>query len=256
VAGSDSKKTGIAPGRRLARFAAAMLVGAIMALGGMVLISGSVTALERTEVKRMVIEEALATRVPPSLALALAKVESDFMARALSPSGARGVMQVMPETARVEFGIDPDELWRPRLNIRLGIDMLERLIDRYGGNWELALSHYNGGALTKRDGWFEPHAHTRSYVEAVLRWAERYTDQAMVWGVAEEPMYNGWTPARTQVASAVAIREVAPPHETVTGAIRRTLAAIERHRALDLDDFSHPLDPRRFHALDLDDFGS
>ena len=243
-------------GRRLARFAAAMLLGAIMALGGMVLISGSVAALERTEVKRMVIEEALATRVPASLALALAKVESDFMARALSPSGARGVMQVMPETARIEFGIDPDELWHPRLNIRLGIDMLERLIDRYGGDWELALSHYNGGALSKRDGWFEPHAHTRRYVEAVLRWAERYTDQALVWGIVEEPEYDGWTPARTQPAPVVAMREVTPPNDTLASATRRTLAAIERHRALDLDDFSDPLDPRRFRTLDLDDFGS
>ena len=86
-------------GRRLARFAAAMLVGAIMALGGMVLISGSVAALERTEVKRMVIEEALATRVPPSLALALAKVESDFMARALSPSARSRVTISVPVRA-------------------------------------------------------------------------------------------------------------------------------------------------------------
>ena len=80
-------------GPRLARFVAAALLGAIMALGGMVFISGSVAALERTKIKRMVIEEALNSRVPPSLALALAKVESDFMARALSPSGARGATE-------------------------------------------------------------------------------------------------------------------------------------------------------------------
>ena len=242
-------------GRRLARFAAAMLLGAIMGLGGMILVSGAVAALERSHIKRMVIEEAHNTRVPPSLALALAKVESDFLARALSPSGARGVMQIMPETARIEFGIDPDELWRPRLNIRLGIDMLERLIDRYGGNRELALSHYNGGALAKRDGWFEPHPHTRRYVEAVLRWAERYTDQAMVWGIVEEPEFDGWTPARTQTASQAVRREELPSQGTVAGATRRTVAAIERHRALDLDDFSDPPHPRRFRPLDLDDFG-
>lgn len=242
--------------RRLARFVAAMLLGAVMALGGMILVSGSVAALERASIKRMVIEEALNSRVPASLALALAKVESDFLARALSPSGARGVMQIMPEAARVEFGIDPDELWQPRLNVRLGIDMLERLIDRYGGNRELALSHYNGGALSKRDGWFEPHAHTRRYVEAVLRWAERYTDQAMVWGIVEEPAFDGWTPARTLPGSEAVTREGQPSQGAVAGAARRTLAAIERHPAIDLDDFSDPLAPRRFRPLDLDDFGS
>lgn len=46
----------------------------------------------RTEIKRMIIEEASATAVPVELALAVAKVESDFNARARSSAGARGVM--------------------------------------------------------------------------------------------------------------------------------------------------------------------
>ena len=55
----------------------------------------TVAAPTRTEIKRLVVEEADATRIPPSLALAVAKVESDFQAEALSPKGARGVMQIM-----------------------------------------------------------------------------------------------------------------------------------------------------------------
>ena len=52
-------------------------------------VSQTATASTRTEIKKIVVEEALATKVPPSLALAVAKVESDFQARALSPKGAR-----------------------------------------------------------------------------------------------------------------------------------------------------------------------
>ena len=71
--------------------------------------TGASLAASRTDIKEIVVEEALATTVPPSLALAVAKVESDFQARALSLKGARGVMQIMPATATGEFGVDADE---------------------------------------------------------------------------------------------------------------------------------------------------
>ncbi len=67
--------------------------------------SGASQAASRAEIKEIVIEEALATTVSPSLALAVAKVESDFRARALSAKGARGLMQIMPATAEHEFGV-------------------------------------------------------------------------------------------------------------------------------------------------------
>jgi soluble lytic murein transglycosylase-like protein len=73
------------------------------------------------------------------LALAVAKVESNFDDNALSSAGARGVMQIMPKTARDEFGVQKDELWDAALNIQIGIDYLELLYDRYG-KWELALA--------------------------------------------------------------------------------------------------------------------
>ena len=64
--------------------------------------------------------------MPPSLALAVAKIESDFQVRALSPTGARGVMQIMPATAESEFGIAADELWDAAINVRLGIEYSRR----------------------------------------------------------------------------------------------------------------------------------
>lgn len=96
----------------------------------------------------MVVEEAHRNgTVPPSLALAVAKVESGFDEGAESSFGARGVMQIMPKTAKDEFQVSADRLWDPRLNIQVGIAYLEQLYHQYGQRWNLALSHYNGGTL-------------------------------------------------------------------------------------------------------------
>ena len=141
--------------------------------------------------------------VPPALALAVAKVESDFNANALSSAGARGVMQIMPRTARDEFGVNEGELWEARLNIQLGIDYLGQLYRQYGGRWDLALSHYNGGTLRGRGRYAKPHGYTRKYVQSVQRWRRRYQGQAEVWASAQldnKPHHrDGWEPARTKV---------------------------------------------------------
>jgi hypothetical protein len=155
----------------------------------------------RGEVKRMIVQEAEVTQVPPALALALAKVESDFQSNALSSAGARGVMQIMPQTAIDEYGIDPDELWDPRLNIQIGIHYLESLRQRYGGRWDLALSHYNGGTLKGAGAEAVAHSYTRRYVKSVLNWQRRYAEQSRVWQVAELEK-DGWRPARTRVKRA------------------------------------------------------
>jgi hypothetical protein len=138
-------------------------------------------ASSRANIKKIVVEEALATNVPPSLALAVAKVESDFQAHVESSKGARGVMQIMPATGTGEWGVDPDELWDPRLNVRLGIDYLGQLIERYNGNWEFALSFYNGGSKVGKPGQARVLPWTRKYVNNVLRWEQRYAAQRKIW---------------------------------------------------------------------------
>ncbi len=153
-------------------------------------------ASTRADVRRLVVEEAMNSHVPPSLAMAVAKVESDFQPKALSTAGARGVMQIMPATAMGEYGVQADELWNTRLNVQLGIDFLEQLIARYDGRWNLALSHYNGGSVMYTRSGMEPLPATRKYVEAVLKWQRRYAEQATVWALAEAPD-ESWQPART-----------------------------------------------------------
>jgi len=164
-------------------------------------------AATRTDIKKLVIEEAGNSNVPPALALALAKVESDFNKNALSSAGARGVMQIMPKTAKDEFGVDAEELWNAKLNIQLGIDFPSRLYKQYDGSWELALSHYNGGTLDKRGSRAIPHSYTRNYVDAVLRWWRRYEDQSTVWQLAAadnlDQRDDGWSPALTKVRNKV-----------------------------------------------------
>jgi hypothetical protein len=127
-------------------------------------------------VQRIVAEEATDNgNVPVSLALAVARVESNFDPRAHSVAGARGVMQIMPATARGEFGVRAKELWHPRTNARLGVRYLEKLFNQYGQRWDLALSHYNGGGLKRdRRGRYIPHTYTRRYVSNVLLHSRRY----------------------------------------------------------------------------------
>ena len=128
----------------------------------------------RNEIKNMVVQEAIRMRVPISLALAVAHAESNFDPRAVSRSGARGVMQIMPATASGEYGIKPGLLWNPRVNVRLGLHFLRRLLDRYRGRVDLALSYYNGGSKVGD----LPNARvipaTRAYVFRVQRLRRRY----------------------------------------------------------------------------------
>jgi hypothetical protein len=254
-------------------FSAARALGAphavLLTLIGALFLSwalpGPAWAYNRGDIRRMVVEEALNSRVPPSLAMAVAKVESDFQARVLSTAGARGVMQIMPKTAQDEFGVDADELWEPQLNIQLGIDFLESLIDRYGGRWDLALSHYNGGTLNGTGANAQPHGYTRKYVEAVLRWQKRYSEQARVWGMADDHDQEGWAPARTRVANSletppirVEVTEIPPVPAWQSPRIHPKTINIARLPDTGngtLDDFDGSMRQRLFRARSsLDDF--
>lgn len=129
---------------------------------------------EKRQFRNLVAFEARRLGVPVSLALAVAHAESNFNPRARSPKGARGIMQIMPRTAMGEYGIQADLLWDPRINVRLGLHFLKRLLMRYRGRIDLALSYYNGGSAVGD----LPNARvipaTSRYVARVMRLQELY----------------------------------------------------------------------------------
>ena len=102
--------------------------------------------------------------VDPNLVRALIQVESGFSPRARSPKGAKGLMQLMPSTAREYKVRDP---YDPKANIAAGVQHLKSLIDRWGV--ELALAAYNAGegAVKKFNG-VPPYRETRNYVTRIL----------------------------------------------------------------------------------------
>ena len=138
-------------------------------------------------IKHLVIKEARSLGLPASLALAVAHVESNFDPQAVSHAGARGVMQIMPATALGEYGIHRNKLWDPRTNIRLGLHYLGRLIGRYGGRTDLALSFYNGGSRVGRPGNARIIPATRKYIRKVQSLRFSYRQKILsgqLWGAS------------------------------------------------------------------------
>lgn len=112
---------------------------------------------------------ALKHGVDPALVHAVIEAESNYQPRARSRVGARGLMQVMPSTAR-EFGVSSATmLFDPRQNVEAGVQYLKVLIERFDGDLPTALAAYNAGpgAVFKYDG-IPPYPETRKYVRKVL----------------------------------------------------------------------------------------
>lgn len=81
-----------------------------------------------------------------ALANAVMQQESGGDPNAVSPAGAQGLMQIMPGTQRDPgFGIMPARDGSPQENVRLGRDYLQKMLERYNGNQQLALAAYNAG---------------------------------------------------------------------------------------------------------------
>ena len=121
---------------------------------------------EDSRYEPLIQEHATRRALRPELVRAVIQVESGFNARALSPKGAMGLMQLMPATAR-SLGVNNP--WDPAQNIRGGTDYLRQLLDEYDGNEELALAAYNAGAgaVAKYGRRIPPYRETRDYVRKV-----------------------------------------------------------------------------------------
>ena len=95
------------------------------------------------------------------LLMAIAQIESNFRYDAVSRSGARGIMQIMPKTGEY-IGLTPDQLFDPKLNILYGAAYFKNQLSRFGDNLGLALSAYAmGSGAVSRGGY------SRAYVEKI-----------------------------------------------------------------------------------------
>jgi len=150
------------------------------------------------------IQEARIADIPLNWSLAIARQESAFMPDARSSSGALGVMQLMPRTARgtaKALGIrykSSSELTNPSLNIKLGSQYLGQMLRRFGNNRILASAAYNAGPsrvdswinrAVPFDVWIEtiPFSETRQYVQNVLMFSTIYSNQLAI----EQPLIFG-----------------------------------------------------------------
>lgn len=105
--------------------------------------------------------------VDAQLVKAVIQAESGFDAGAVSPSGAQGLMQLMPGTAR-ELGVV--DAFDPQQNVDGGVRYLRQLLDRYDGNVALALAAYNAGpGAVHAYGGIPPYRETQEYVGRVLQ---------------------------------------------------------------------------------------
>lgn len=130
-------------------------------------------------IQKLLVDEANRQDIDPALALAIAKVESDFNPQALSHAGAKGVMQIMPATAENVFGISREQLFDEKINIELGISFIKKLLNRYHQRADIALSHYNGGsAVQGKSGQLSVIPATKKYVNKVLFAREQFKYRA------------------------------------------------------------------------------
>jgi soluble lytic murein transglycosylase-like protein len=111
-------------------------------------------------------------QIPEQLVRAIIRCESDYDPRAVSVSGARGLMQLMPDTAMLMQVRDIDD---PRENIFGGVRLLRILANEFNGDLELTIAAYNAGdGAVIRSGGIPPYTQTRDYVISVTRYYRRY----------------------------------------------------------------------------------
>jgi len=196
--------------------------------------------------------------VEPALLLGIARQESMFLSGAKSPAGARGLMQLIPSTARImakrtNTAYDPDRLTADHdYNALLGSHYLQSLIERFDGAVPLALAGYNAGPHRvsrwlkahgdPRDGdrhdmvdWIEliPFDETRNYVQRVLEgydvYGRRLAEQDV--DLIDYPGINLLHPPQMPVARPSDLSESV----TITRSEEADIAAVHRPKLKPLD---------------------
>jgi len=103
---------------------------------------------------------------------AVIRAESNFNSGARSNKGAMGLMQLMPDTARLH---NVSNVYNPDENIDGGVRHLRLLLDRFQGDLQLTLAGYNAGIkAVEKYGGIPPYPETREYIRRVLQYHQRY----------------------------------------------------------------------------------
>jgi soluble lytic murein transglycosylase-like protein len=132
-------------------------------------VSVEIDTLAPTELRHayddIIAEAATTYKLDPNLIKSVMQAESAFNAMAVSPVGALGLMQLMPEVAAELGAEDPMD---PRQNIMAGALYLRRLLDSHRGDIKLALASYNAGpGNVAKYGAIPPFKETRDYVKKI-----------------------------------------------------------------------------------------
>ena len=115
----------------------------------------------------------IAFEVDPNLVKAIIAIESCFDRKAVSAVGAKGLMQLMPATAK-ELGVK--DSFNANANIRGGINYFSQMLSRFNNNIELALAAYNAGPhAVEKYGGIPPYTETKGYVKKVLKRYKSYS---------------------------------------------------------------------------------
>lgn len=152
-------------------FSASVLAAA--SARGRARVGGSAASTGLTpELKAMFEASAARNKVPVALVMAVARAESSFRADAVSPAGARGMMQLMPETGA---GLGVKNFFDPAQSIEGGARYLRNALRIFDGDVTKAVASYNAGVgAVQRYGGVPPYTETQNYVGKVLQYAREY----------------------------------------------------------------------------------
>jgi soluble lytic murein transglycosylase-like protein len=125
--------------------------------------------------QKFIVQTASQYQIDPALIKAIIMAESGYNPMAVSKRGAKGLMQLMPETAEA-LGVE--DIFNPRQNISGGVQYFKRLVNRFNGDVKLALAAYNAGSrYVQNYNGVPPFEATRHYIKKVFKYYQQYKKQ-------------------------------------------------------------------------------